>query len=94
LTASSRRAYRDPDLTMNSKLLLKTVFLMLVLLLLVLMGMYNRGRVDFLLPPLINKQITLPSALMYFAFFAGGVLTGTILTVGSGSKGKGGKSAK
>lgn len=79
---------------MNSKLLLKTVFLILVLLLLVLMGMYNRGRVDFLLPPLINKPITQPSALMYFAFFAGGVLTGTILTAGSGSKGKGGKSAK
>jgi len=79
---------------MNSKLLLKTVFLMLVLLLLVLMGMNNRVRVDFLLPPLINKPLTQPSALMYFAFFAGGVLTGTILTAGSGSKGKSGKSAK
>lgn len=79
---------------MNWKLLLKTVFLMLVLLLLVLMGMHNRGRVDFLLPPLINKPLTQHSALMYFAFFAVGVITGTILTAGSGGKGRGGKNAK
>lgn len=79
---------------MNSKLLLKTLFLILVLLLLVLMGMYNRGRVDFLLPPLINRPITQPSALMYFAFFAGGVLTGTILTAGVGKKGRSSKGDK
>ena len=79
---------------MNSKLLLKTVFLMLVLLLLVLLGMNNRIRVDFVLPPLISRPFSLPSALMYFAFFAVGVVTGTILTAGSGGKGKGGKSSK
>lgn len=76
---------------MNSKLLLKTLFLILILLLLVLMGMYNRGRVDFILPPLINRVITQPAALMYFAFFAIGVLTGTVLTAGLGRKGRGGK---
>ena len=79
---------------MNAKILLKSLFVVLILLLLVLMGMYNRGRVDFLLPPLINKPLTQPSALMYFAFFAGGVLTGTILTAGSGGKSKSSKSAK
>jgi len=78
---------------MNAKLLLKTTFFILILLLLVLMGMHNRGAVDFTLPPLIDKVIKQPAALMYFAFFAVGVLTGTIMTAGTGKKG-GAKSAK
>lgn len=76
---------------MNAKLLLKTIFFILVLLLLVLMGMHNRGTVDFTLPPLIKKDIRQPAALMYFAFFAVGVLTGTIMTAGTGKKGGGTK---
>jgi uncharacterized integral membrane protein len=80
---------------MNVKLLLKTVFVILILLLLVLMGMHNRGAVDFTLPPLIGRVIRQPAALMYFAFFAVGVLTGTIMTAGTGRKGgSGAKSAK
>lgn len=78
---------------MNAKLLLKTLFFILVLLLLVLMGMHNRGVVDFTLPPLIHQVIKQPAALMYFAFFAVGVLTGTVLTAGTGKKG-GSKSVK
>ena len=78
---------------MNAKLLLKTLFFILVLLLLVLMGMHNRGAVDFTLPPLIQQVIRQPAALMYFAFFAVGVLTGTVLTAGTG-KGGGSKSVK
>jgi uncharacterized integral membrane protein len=77
---------------MNSKLLLKTLFLIIVLLLLVLMGMHNRSTVDFTLPPVLNRVIKQPAALMYFAFFAVGVVTGTILTAGLGRKG--GKAAK
>ena len=69
---------------MNAKLLLKTLFFILVLLLLVLMGMHNRGAVDFTLPPLLQQVIRQPAALMYFAFFAVGVLTGTVLTAGTG----------
>jgi hypothetical protein len=72
---------------MNAKVLLKSLFVVLVLLLLVLMGMYNRGSVDFLLPPLISRAIRSPAALMYFAFFAIGFLTGTIVWAGSGKKG-------
>lgn len=72
---------------MNAKLLFKTVFLIIILLLLVLMGMNNRGSVSFALPPILPKAITKPAAIMYFAFFAVGVLTGTILTAGGGKKG-------
>jgi uncharacterized integral membrane protein len=78
---------------MNAKLLLKTLFFIVVLLLLVLMGMHNRGVVDFTLPPFIRGDIKQPAALMYFAFFAIGVLTGTIMTAGTGRKG-GAKTAK
>lgn len=72
---------------MNAKLFLKTVFLIIILLLLVLMGMYNKESVSFMLPPLLKKSVKQPAAIMYFAFFAVGVLSGTILTAGGGSKG-------
>jgi uncharacterized integral membrane protein len=78
---------------MNAKLLLKTLFFIVILLLLVLMGMHNRGSVDFTLPPLLKTYVRQPAAIMYFAFFAIGVLTGTIMTAGTGKKG-GSKSSK
>ncbi|HMO66719.1 MAG TPA: hypothetical protein PKE47_16115 [Verrucomicrobiota bacterium] len=73
---------------MNAKLLLKSVVLLLVLLLLVIMGMNNRGTVDFSLPPLFTK-LRQPAAIMYFAFFPPGLLTGTLLPAGGGKKGAG-----
>ncbi|MBK7997808.1 MAG: hypothetical protein IPK15_03515 [Verrucomicrobia bacterium] len=79
---------------MNAKLLLKTLFFILILLLLVLMGMHNRGTVDFTLPPVLQQVIKQPAALMYFAFFAVGVLTGTVMTAGTGKKGGSSKSTK
>ena len=77
---------------MNFKLLAKTLFVIVVLLLLVLMGMHNREFISFTLPPLLEQKIKQPAAIMFFAFFAVGVLTGTVLTAG-GKKG-GGKSSK
>jgi hypothetical protein len=78
---------------MNFKLLFKTLFLIVVLLLLVLMGMNNRQPITFILPPLIEQPLKLPAALMYFSFFAIGVLTGTVLTAG-GRKGGAAKPGK
>ena len=72
------------------KLLLKIAFLLFVLYVLVLLGRENRGTVDFTLPPLLPGKITLPSAIMYYAFFAIGVVTGAILTAGMGKGGGGG----
>lgn len=77
---------------MNSKLIFKTVFLIVILLLLVLMGLYNRSPVDFYMPPLLSSAIRQPAAIMYFAFFAVGLLTGVILTAGLGKGGGGGGS--
>lgn len=75
---------------MNIKLLLRTIFLVLVLLLLVIMGMNNRQTVSLSLPPILSKMQKMPAAIMYFAFFAVGVLSGTMLTGGK----KGGASGK
>ncbi len=69
---------------MNLMHLIKMAFLLAVLLFLVLMGVHNRGVVDFNLPPLMSSVVHQPAALMYFAFFAVGALTGTIVTVGRG----------
>ena len=79
---------------MNAKLIFKTLFLVTVLLVLVLMGMHNRGAVSFTLPPLIRSSISLPAAIMYYTFFAVGVLTGTIVAAGRGKGGGGGSAGK
>jgi uncharacterized integral membrane protein len=78
---------------MNAKLLLKTVFLIAILLLLVIMGMHNRETVWLSMPPLLPKDQKLPAAMMYFGFFAVGVLTGTVLTAG-GKRGARSKTEK
>ncbi len=70
---------------MNAKILLKMAFLLIVLLLLVLMGMNNLKSVSFSLPPLV-KAIECKAAIMYFAFFAVGLITGTVLSAGGGKK--------
>ncbi len=75
---------------MNAKLLLKTIFLIIVALLLVLMGMHNKGQVSLSLPPLLRSSFEQPAAIMYVGFFGLGFLSGAILTAG-GKKG-GGKS--
>ena len=78
---------------MNAKILLKTAFLIIVLLLLVLMGMNNLKSVTFSLPPLV-KAIECKAAIMYFAFFAVGLITGTVLSAGGGKKSGGASAGK
>ncbi len=78
----------------TTKLVLKTLFLIVVLLLLVLMGLNNKTAVTFALPPVLSKAISQPAAIMYFAFFAVGFLSGTILTAGGGKKGGSSKGDK
>ncbi|MCX7871677.1 MAG: hypothetical protein N2487_00155 [Verrucomicrobiae bacterium] len=78
---------------MNTKLVLKLLFIIVMLGFLVLMGLNNPGNIDFRLPPVMPRKITLPAAIMYFAFFAIGVLSGAILVAG-GKKGGTGKSSK
>ena len=67
---------------MKLMLMLKISFVTVIFLLLVLMGLHNRAQVDFNLPPLLASQVQQPAALMYFAFFAVGLMTGAILNMG------------
>lgn len=67
---------------MSAMQVVKTVFFMGVLLFLVLMGVDNRGMVDFQLPPVLREEVRQPAALMYFGFFAVGVITGTLAALG------------
>ena len=71
---------------MNLMMVLKTLFFMGVLFFLVLMGLHNQRVVAFNLPPLLQQDIRQPAALMYFGFFAVGVLTGTIAALGQRPK--------
>ena len=75
---------------MHAKLILKTLFTIAVLLLLVIMGMNNRQSVELSMPPVLPQVQKQPAAIMYFAFFALGLLTGTVLTAGGkrGSRSK------
>jgi uncharacterized membrane protein YciS (DUF1049 family) len=75
------------------KPILKTVFLIFILALLVLMGVNNRQVVEFSLPPLLTKTKA-AAAVMYFCFFAAGVLSGTLLNFGGGKRGSSGKSSE
>lgn len=75
---------------MNAKVLLKSLFVVVVLLLLVMMGMNNPRPVEFSLPPLIEKRIQQPAAVMYITFFAIGFLTGSVVWAGGGKRGASG----
>ncbi len=75
---------------MNARLIAKLVLLVVVLLLLVLVGMHNKETVAFALPPLMSRPVKLPAALMYFAWFAVGLITGALLIAGVGKSGGGG----
>jgi uncharacterized integral membrane protein len=66
--------------------LIKTVFGTAVLLLLVMIGLNNRAPVDFSLPPLVSSVVHQPAALMYMLFFAVGLVSGAILSLGTRKK--------
>ena len=67
-----------------AKIIFKSLFVLVVLALLVLMGLENPDPVEFNFDPIFSS-ITAPSALMYFAFFAIGFMTGIILFAGMGA---------
>jgi uncharacterized integral membrane protein len=71
-----------------ARLIFKTAFIIALLLLLVIMGMNNRQPVELNMPPLIGQTQKQPAALMYFGFFAVGLLAGVVLTAGKKGNGK------
>jgi hypothetical protein len=78
---------------MNFKLIFKSLFIVAVLALLVIMGMYNPQTVKLAMPKSWGPEQSLPAALMYYIFFGVGFLAGAVLMAG-GKKGGSGKSNK
>jgi uncharacterized membrane protein YciS (DUF1049 family) len=78
---------------MKATVILKVVVITAIFLLLVMIGLNNRATVDFRLPPVLAEAVRQPAALMYFGFFAVGVLTGAVLCIPTKSGGKSGKPA-
>ena len=74
---------------MNFKLIFKALFIIAVLALLVIMGMYNPQTVKLSMPRILPREQSLPAALMYFAFFGIGFVVGAVLMSGGGKKSSG-----
>lgn len=71
-----------------ARLIFKTAFMIALLLLLVIMGMNNRQTVELNMSPLLARTEKQPAAIMYFGFFAVGLLAGAVLTAGKRPKSK------
>ena len=71
---------------MNTRLLAKLIFVLLVLLFMVMMGMENNIDIEF---RLLKKDFgKIPAAIMYFIFMGAGILLGAIVVVGWRGAGK------
>ena len=66
---------------MKALMFLKLLLVTGIFLVLVLIGLNNRAPVDFNLPPLLAGVVRQPAALMYFGFFAVGLITGAVLCI-------------
>jgi uncharacterized membrane protein YciS (DUF1049 family) len=79
---------------MNAKLIFKVLFLAAMLLILVLLGSNNRASVTLNIDPIPPHVLKLSAAMMYYAFFAVGMLTGAVLFAGGGKSSGGGSKGK
>ena len=79
---------------MNSRALFRTVVFLLLLFVVLYIGMENRQQVGFYFPLLLDRKISAPAAILYFAMFAIGVLAGMALHSGGGGHGGGGSESK
>ena len=66
---------------MNTRLLLKLIVVLAVLLFMVMMGLSNNNSISF---KLFGKKIVsdTPSAIVYFIFYGAGIFSGALLAVG------------
>jgi uncharacterized integral membrane protein len=79
---------------MNAKMIFRAFIVLLLLFVVLYIGMTNTHRIDFYFPVLLDKKITQPAALIFFAMFAIGVITGMALNAGGGGHKSGGEGKK
>ena len=67
------------------KIILRALVFLALLFLVVYVSMNNTHSVDFFFPALSAKKLSITAAILFFAFFAIGVLAGTMLTASNQS---------
>jgi uncharacterized integral membrane protein len=72
---------------MNAKTLFRSIVILLLLFVVLYVGMENTHRIDFNFPVLLEKKISQPAALLFFAMFAVGVIVGMVLNSNTGTGG-------
>ena len=77
--------------SMNFKVLLRSIFFLIILFVMLYVGMNNTKSIEFSFPLAREQPIHGPAGLIYFAVFAIGVLGGKVLTAGSGGSRRSGK---
>ncbi len=71
---------------MNAKMFLRALVFLLLLFVVLYIGMTNPHRIDFRFPLLLEKKVSQPAALIFFAMFATGVIAGMMQNAGGGAK--------
>lgn len=79
---------------MTPKKLFRAFVFLAMLFVVLYVGMMNTHRVDFAFPLLLEKKVTQPAALLFFAVFAIGVVAGMALGGGGDSKPESGSAPK
>lgn len=69
------------------KIFFRALVFLALLFLVVYVSMNNTHAVDFFFPVLSAQKVRLTAAILFFAFFAIGVLAGTMLGAGGGHGG-------
>jgi len=85
---------RETVPTMNARTLFRGIVFLLLLFVVLYVGMENPHRIDFYFPVLLDKKISQPAALLFFAIFAVGVIAGMMLNSGGDKKSGEGESRK
>ncbi len=76
---------------MNTRLFLKLIFVLAVLLFMVMMGLSNDHPARFKLAQ-VGWEFEVNAAIMYFIFFGAGVLAGAVIAAGGGKPSSSSKS--
>lgn len=76
---------------MNAKMFFRSIVFLLLLFVVLYIGMHNTLPIDFYFPVLLEKKLSQPAALIFFAMFAIGVIAGMMLHAGEKSGGEGKK---
>ena len=72
---------------MNAKMFARAFVFLTLLFAVLYTGMSNPQRVDFHFPLLLERKVSQPAAILFFAMFAVGVFAGMLLNAGSPAKG-------